>query len=99
MAGLHPYQGALQGNGMGPVIWFAISVLLITIMDAQGYNATFKAAILAAILQMCCFILVDDCDLINTTTDVNTPATLILPKFQQAINCWEGCLRATGGGI
>ena len=58
-AGLLPYQGALQGNGMGPVIWLAISVLLITIMDAQGFNAIFTATLSAMILKMCAIIFVD----------------------------------------
>jgi hypothetical protein len=72
---------------------------LITIMDAQGFNAIFMATLSATILKMCAFMFVDDCDLINTAEDVHTSATSILPRFQQAIDCWEGCLRATGGGI
>jgi hypothetical protein len=99
MAGLLPYQGVLQGNGMGPVIWLAISVLLITIMDAQGHTSIFTAAISTAILRMCCFMFVDDCDLINTATDVHTSAVSMLTRFQLALDCWEGCLRATGGGL
>jgi hypothetical protein len=98
-AGLLPYQGALQGNGMGPVIWLAISVLLITIMDSQGHTSIFTAAISMAILRMCCFMFVDDCDLLNTATDVHTSAVSILPRFQLALDCWEGCLRVTGGGL
>jgi len=89
----------MQGNGMGPVIWLALSVLLITIMQAEGHYASFSAAISLSILQMCCFMFVDDTDLIQTTSDVNTSAIQGLQRMQAALDCWAGCLQVTGGNI
>jgi hypothetical protein len=97
--GVLPYQGVLQGNGMGPVIWLAISVLLINIMEHEGHAAIFISAISLTTLKLCCFMFVDDCDLLNTATGVDTSAVSSLLKFQQAIDCWEGCLRVTGGAL
>ena len=96
---LLPMQGAMQGNGMGPVIWLAISVLLITIMNAEGYGVNFTAALSLGILQMCCFMFVDDCDLVQTTKDPQQSAMEGLQRFQAAVDCWSGCLQVTGGAI
>ena len=97
--GLLPMQGVMQGNGMGPIIWLAISVVLIQIMSSMGFGALFLAAITATQLQLMGFAFVDDTDLLHTAPDVDTPATACLHLFQAAIDCWEGCLRVTGGGI
>eukprot|EP00957_Ditylum_brightwellii_P210769 15365367-Ditylum_brightwellii.AAC.1 len=91
--------GVMQGNGMGPIIWLAISVVLIQIMSSMGFGALFLAAITATQLQLMGFAFVDNTDLLQTAPDVATLATACLHLFQAAIDCWEGCLRVTGGGI
>jgi hypothetical protein len=42
---------------------------------------------------------VDDKDLNHTAKDNTTAATLLLPEFQNAVDCWEGLLRVTGGAL
>ena len=88
--GLLPLQGVMQGNGMGPIIWLAISVVLIGIMHSMGFGAVFWAAISAAQIQMCGFTFVDDSDLLQAPPDVHTSALEALPRFQEAVDCWKG---------
>ena len=45
--GKPPIQGVMQGNGMGPIIWLAVSVILIGIMHSMDFGAVFLAAITA----------------------------------------------------
>ena len=97
--GLPPIQGVMQGNGMGPIIWLAISAVLLGIMHSQGFATLFWGALTVAQISMCGFTFVDDCDLIVAPEDVDTRAQNYLPRFQDAVNCWEGNLRVTGGGI
>ena len=98
-AGKPPLQGVMQGNGMGPIIWLAISVLLISTMHSLGFANTFWSAMTQATISLMGFIFVDDCDLIIAPDDENTTAAAYLPQFQKAVDAWEGLLRATGGGI
>ena len=94
-----PFQGVLQGNGMGPCIWLAISMLLLTIMHCQGHVASFKSAMTASTIDMVGFLIVDDADLIFTAPTSSISAEECLPKFQAMVDCWEENLRVTGGGI
>ena len=48
---------------------------------------------------MCGFTFVDDSDLLIAAPDVEASATSLMEHFQEAVDTWEGCLRATGGGI
>ena len=68
-------------------------------MNAGGFGANFTAALSLGILQMCCFMFVDDCDLVQTTKDPQQSATEGLQRFQAAVDCWSGCLQVTGGAI
>ena len=89
----------MQGNGMGPIIWLAVSVLLIGVMHSPGFGATFYAALSATRIQMCGFTFVDDSGLLIAAPDVEASATDLMEHFQEAVDTWEGCLRATGRGI
>ena len=35
-----PFQGILQGNGCGPVLWLAVSTQLIEMMQTRGHGIT-----------------------------------------------------------
>ena len=97
--GLLAIQGVMQGNGAGPMIWLAISTVLVACMKSQGYGAFFQAAVTSQLITFAGFLFVDDADNIHTAKDPNTSALEILPEFQDSVDCWEGLLRATGGGI
>ena len=42
---------------------------------------------------------VDDCDMVQTAPSVQESGEDILPQVQQATDCWEGLLKASGGAI
>ena len=98
-AGLLPLQGVLQGNGMGPIIWLAMSMLLIGIMHQMGLVATFTSAMSSSKVEFCGFLIVDNADLLCNAPDNDLEATTMLPQFQAMVDCWEENLRVTGGGI
>jgi hypothetical protein len=89
----------LQGNGMGPIIWLAMSMLLIRVMHQMGFVATFTSAMSSYKVELCGFLIVDDADLLCNAADNETDAATILPQFQAMMDCWEENLRVTEGGI
>ena len=97
--GLLPLQGVLQGNGMGPFIWALISTVLISCMHQMGHVAVLTGCLSGLVVAFMGYAFVDDTDLCYTARDNETPATSILHDFQAAVDCWEGVLRSTGGGI
>jgi hypothetical protein len=98
-AGLLPFQGVLQGNGMGPIIWLAMSMLLIEIMHQMGFIATFTSAMSSSKVEFCRFLLVDDADLLHNAANNDVEAVTILPHLQAMVDCWEENLRVTVGRI
>jgi hypothetical protein len=89
----------LQGNGMGPIIWLAMSMLLTGIMHQMGFIATFTSAMSNCKVEFCGFLIVDNADRLCNATDNETDAVTILPQFQAMVDCWEENLRVTGDGI
>jgi hypothetical protein len=87
--GLLPFQGVMQGNGMGPIIWLAISMVLIFIMHQIGLVAVFTLAMSASKVEFCGFLIVDDADLLCNAPDNETTHEEMLPQFQAMVDCWE----------
>ena len=50
-------------------------------------------------MQFVCFAFVDDADVVHTAKDVDTTGDIVLQEMQQAIDHWEGGLKATGGAL
>ena len=98
-AGLTPIQGILQGNGMGPFVWAFISTILIGCMHTMGYTSYLQGAMTALVIRMMGYAFGDNTNLTITIRDNSTPASAFLNRFQQAVDCWEGVLRASGGGL
>ena len=96
---LTPLQGVGQGNGAGPAIWVAISTVLITIMRTKGFGLSFVTAMSLTALTISAFAFVDDTDIIHSAEDPYIDSNQVLKDSQNAINTWEGILRATGGAI
>jgi len=42
---LLPFQGVCQGNGAGPAIWLAVSIVLLEMVHCHGHSAVFRAPI------------------------------------------------------
>ena len=94
-----PLQGVGQGNGAGPAIWVAISSVLLTIMRNKGFGFSILSALSWQALIISAFAFVDDTDIIHAAVDPYTNPQQVLVEAQQAVNTWEGILRATGGAI
>ena len=95
-----PFQGILQGNGSGPVLWLAVSIPLIEMMRTRGHGIKYRTPISLEKDDFVGFAFVDDTDLVAGDL---TLATLdiedVFVEMQEMIDCWEGCLKATGGAI
>ena len=67
-----PHQGSGYGYGVEHTIWVMITAILLTIMRDEGFglNALYCLSQLALVITG--FAFVDNTDIINTTTSVNT---------------------------
>ena len=65
----------------------------------MGFASFLIACLAGATLRMMGYAFVDNTDLCFTGQDNHQLAAHLLPQFQQAVDCWEGLLRATGGGL
>ena len=98
-AGDKPPQGMLQGNGAGPAGWFSISTIIIEELKKAGYGYHDWTLIRQRALSITCFAFVDDTDLIHVNNDPNVTTPQLIQEAQQALDTWEGLLRATGGDL
>ena len=68
-------------------------------MLQAGFHCFLSAVLSGIMVTMVGYAFVDDTDLILTAEDNTTPARKLLNRFQDAVNYWEGLLRATGGTV
>jgi hypothetical protein len=94
-----PVQGLGQGNGDGLAGWAAISAPLIKMLLEAGFGVAICTAISDTQLRFASYSFVDDTDLPQTATNVNTSALDTLPLTQEGVDTWEGGLKATGGAL
>jgi len=95
---LLPFQGVCQGNGVGPVIWLAVSLVLMNMVRHHGSSATFTTPISKLSTSLIGLIYVDDCDLFAINSDSSWPQ-MVVDSLQQNINLWQGGLIVTGGAL
>lgn len=91
-------DGILQGNGMGPTIWAAVSTPILEMMRGEGFGITFIAPFSGDQETICGFAFVDDADLAEMADEDCSKIGLLL-KTQQALDLWEGGISTTGGAI
>ncbi len=94
-----PLQGVCQGNGGGPGLWLAVSLVLVKMLHSNGHIAIFVRAITG--IQVCFsgFIFVDDTDLVTVAKHSREPIAQVIFRSQAAADTWHGGLRATGGAL
>jgi hypothetical protein len=51
------------------------------------------------VVQFVCFAFVDDADVVHTAKDVDTAGNIVMQEMQQAVDHWEGGLKATVGAL
>ena len=94
-----PLQGSGQCNGAGPTIWVMVSEILLTVMCDQGFGLDAVFCLSQLVLVIAGFAFVDDTDIINAASSVNTRVEdSLAQQQQQVVNIWEGTLNITGGG-
>ena len=97
---LIPYQGILQGNGAAPTTWVLISTPLLNMLRAAGKGGKFMSPISKLSTHIVGFAFVDDTDLICLNNgNPQISALEVMMEIQEAIDLWEGGLKATGGAI
>ncbi len=93
-----PVSGVGQGNGAGPAIWAVVSTPVLDMMRAMGFGAIFKTAMSGDTIQFVGYAFVDDTDSVQTAFHGDSIVEVIR-KMQDAIDHWEGGIRATGGAL
>ena len=97
---LIPYQGILQGNGASPTTWVIISTPLLNMLRAAGNGAKFESPLSHERTHLVGFAFVDDTDLVTFNMQrKDVKWNEIGTAMQEAIDRWEGGLKATGGAI
>jgi hypothetical protein len=94
-----PFQGLGQGNGAGSTAWAVVSTPIINMVRAAGYGATFVSALSSSIIAFVCYAFVDDTDLVHTRPGQEHQGKDLIPKMQEAVDHWEGGLRASGSAL
>jgi hypothetical protein len=90
-------QGIGQGNGAGPQIWAAVSMVLLNALRETGAGAEFRGPIEQNEFRFVGYAFVDDTDLV--VSDRRSTGDELVKAMQEALDCWEGCLRASGGAL
>jgi hypothetical protein len=94
-----PIQGMGQGNGAGPQIWAVVSTPVLNMLRHEGFGAYFRTAITGATISFVGYAFVDDTDLCITNQSPDDADDNVAHRMQQALDLWEGGIRATGGAI
>ena len=91
-------HGIGQGNGAGPSIWACVSTPLFDALRDEGYGMNIRSPITLVLLNITGFSFVDDADLIQTMSNMQTDEELFI-RAQAQLIIWEQLLRTTGGAI
>jgi hypothetical protein len=94
-----PVHGVGQGNGAGPAIWAAVSSPVIEVMRSRGFGTEFVSALSGALVKFVGYAFVDDTDLCQTARSPTDSGTVVANCLQEALHCWAGTIRATGGQL
>jgi hypothetical protein len=90
-----PLQGVGQGNGAGPAIWAAISLVLILAMAMNGHGFNILSALTGSLVSIICYAFVDNTDIIHSATSTAVKGEDVIGQMQEVLDCWGGLLCAT----
>jgi hypothetical protein len=96
-----PFQGIYQGNGAGPGIWLLVSIPIINMLKTAGFGFRVRTVISGDEFSFVCYTFVDDSDVVHSCLDTNNSddTANLVSEMQQAVDTWEGGLRASGGAL
>ena len=93
-------HGIGQGNGAGPAIWAVVSSPMLDMMRDRGHGTIFWSALSSKETRFAGYAFVDDtADVCHTVRTITETGVETARALQDAIDCWEGGIRATGGTI
>lgn len=93
-----PFHGIGQGNGAGPAIWAVVSTPLLNLLRSKGFGFTYTSPLSQTTRGFVGYTFVDNTDLLQVLP-VNRTSAEAMHKLQQAVDTWEGGLRAACGAI
>lgn len=91
-------NGMCQGNGAAAQAWAAISSILLTICQEQGYGADIISAINKEIGTIVGFAFVDDTDLADMAKKGEDDEKLV-KRIQKCLTLWNELIETTGGAL
>ncbi len=91
-------QGFGQGNGSGPSSWAVVSSRMFEVLHKRKLATSITTPITKQQLELVGFAFVDDSDIIASGGFNNDPDATIT-NMQDAIDCWEGVAKSTGGAL
>lgn len=94
-----PFQGVCQGNGGGPALWNADTIVVIKMMRKEGHACIIAQAISGSKIIFTGCLFVDDTDLVQFGLYPEEPLIHLLNRTQGTLDCWQGGLGATGGSL
>jgi hypothetical protein len=94
-----PVHGVGQGNGASPAIWAAVSTPILEVMRANNFGTRFVSALSGQSIQFVGYAFVDDTDICQTAQDPSDTGIAVANHLQEAMTCWAGTLRASGGAL
>ena len=68
-------------------------------MKTAGFKFSSQSAIKKVPVEFKCYMFFNYIDILFNAKDVDEPVENIIPMMQEAINHWEGGLKATGGAL
>ena len=88
-------QGVLQGNTAGPDIWSVLRSVIFNVLHSRGFSESLVLAISKQVFTLVGFAYMDECDLIQSGTNLIE----VLLSIQSLINSWGNLMEVTGGAI
>jgi len=93
-----PFQGVCQENGASPAIWLAMSIVLMNMVQSNGYQVLFSSPISHWVTDLLGLLYVNNCDLFAMDDDGCHPH-LAIANLQCNINLRQGGLAVTRGSL
>ena len=95
---LKPY-GSVQGNGLSPMIWVAISTVLFLALNEKKYREIFRAPVTNLLTKLAGFTFFDDTDLLQTQHLPNDTIEEVVEELQGSLETWQGTLNTSCGAL
>ena len=92
-------HGVGQGNGAGPAIWAVVSSPLLDLLRSKGFGTKLRTPITNQRCHIAAYTFVDDTDICELPESRDTTLEQVAQSMQEALDVWEGGIRATGGAL